>query len=226
MKVPFSDAEFRKDILFVSVVTVGIMILVAIIVAACTGEESSVSPVVVKELPTVVFQAHEVVATEIPAYSRSDWKHWVDADKDCQDARQEVLVRDTRSDLGFKTDRKCKVISGLWNGLYGGTPFTDPSNLDVDHVVPLKNAHMSGGWMWDAETKEAYANDLSPGHLLAVSASLNRQKGAKGPEGWMPPRVEFWCSYARLWEIVKDRWDLTMTVKEHWALEEMKATCD
>ena len=79
--------------------------------------------------------------------------------------------------------------SGRWVGPYSGEIFTDPSDLDIDHVVPLGNAHVSGGWAWPKERREAYANDLEhPEHLLAVKNSLNRAKGDDSPDKWKPPR--------------------------------------
>ena len=62
-------------------------------------------------------------------------------------------------------------------------------------------------------------------HLVAVKASLNRQKGSKGPEAWKPPLESSWCWYASSWRAVKDRWDLSMTEAEASALEEMEAGC-
>ena len=83
-----------------------------------------------------------------------------------------------------------RVESGDWFGAYTGESFTDPGDLDVDHMVPLENAHRSGGWAWSKERKAEYANDLSyANHLIAVQASANRRKGSKGPEEWKPPRT-------------------------------------
>ena len=52
---------------------------------------------------------------------------------------------------------------------------TDGTTLDVDHMVPLKNAPDSGGWAWDKDKKAAYANEMGyADHLIAVTASANR----------------------------------------------------
>ena len=58
--------------------------------------------------------------------------------------------------------------------------FVNPSELDVDHMVPLANAHTSGAANWPIETKISFYNDLNdPQHLIAVDSSANRAKGAK-----------------------------------------------
>jgi hypothetical protein len=66
-----------------------------------------------------------------------------------------------------------------------------------------------GGWAWDEQIREAYANDLEdPRTLVAVSASANRSKGDRDPAGWLPERDV--CTYVGNWIAVKARWHLSV----------------
>ena len=92
--------------------------------------------------------------------------------------------------------------------------------------MPLGNAHLSGAWAWSAQQKERYANHLAdPQHLIAVTASANRSKGARGPEAWKPEDRSYSCQYAVDWITIKDNRGLTVTAQEHNALVEMINTC-
>lgn len=177
--------------------------------------------------PTVPPLNVTVAPSSIPAYDRDSWRHWTDADSDCQNTRAEVLIDESLAPVRFANPSACRVISGEWLGLYTDTPVTNASSLDVDHMVPLANAHASGAWAWSPERKRAYANDLTdPNHLIAVTASANRSKGAKGPEEWRPPNQSYWCEYADNWIKTKTTWDLSATPTELVALQEMLETCD
>ena len=176
---------------------------------------------------TVLRVTVSAVPATLPDYDRHDWKHWTDADGDCQNARNEVLIAESKTSVAYRTDRKCRVAAGEWLAPYTNTIVTDPGRLDVDHMVPLGNAHASGAWEWSAEQREQYANYLDdPQHLIAVTASANRSKGARGPEEWRPDDRSYWCQYAVDWITIKDTWELTATTAEFTALEEMLATCD
>ena len=159
---------------------------------------------------------------DIPEYSRSQWKQWADDDGDCQDARQEVLIAESLVVVTFQTPKECRVETGRWYGAFTGTYVDAPGDLDVDHLVPLKNAHDSGGWRWSPEKKSEYANYLeNQDHLIAVTARANRSKGAKGPEDWRPPEQGYRCEYAVNWTEIKSRWVLMMTRKESRSVVEM-----
>ena len=167
------------------------------------------------------------VTENVPDYDRGEWSHWSDDDGDCQDARQEALIAESETPVVYVNEDKCRVASGFWDGPYTGEVFTDPGDLDIDHMVPLANAQRSGGWAWSEDRKREYANDLSyEGHLIAVQASANRTKGSKGPEDWKPPERGYWCRYAVDWITIKNAWELTATGAEAEALAEMLETCE
>ena len=167
------------------------------------------------------------IPTGIAAYDRGDWRHWIDEDGDCQDTRQEVLVEESLDEVTYETDRQCRVETGRWYGAFDGHDLGNTNHVDVDHMVPLKNAHNSGGWAWNPATKEEYANYLeNPDHLIAVASRANRSKGTRGPEEWKPPDETYWCEYAQDWAEIKERWELTMTEPEADAVAEMLDTCE
>jgi hypothetical protein len=158
-------------------------------------------------------------------YQRELFKHWVDADRDTCDTREEVLIAESLSTAQVDP-YGCKVLEGDWFSSYDGLTFTDPSELDIDHMVPLAEAWDSGASAWDAGRRQSFANDLDHSEALrAVSASSNRSKGDLDPGQWKPTRDAAWCEYANDWVTVKKVWDLTADENEVDDLRVMLRTC-
>lgn len=167
------------------------------------------------------------IARETPAgYVRAKFRHWVDADGDGCNTREEVLVAESSSTAQVSWPG-CKVIEGDWVSAYDGVAVTDPSNLDIDHFVPLKEAWDSGAGSWSSSKREQYANDLSDVRaLVAVTASSNRSKGEKDPPQWMPTNQAVFCSYLSDWVAVKARWRMSMDESEYRFIEKrLKGQC-
>ena len=166
------------------------------------------------------------ISSSIPAYDRDDWNHWIDENGDCQNTRHEVLIEESFETVTYTNDTYCSVGTGKWFGNYTGQYYYNASELDIDHFIPLKNAHQSGGYNWSSAKKEEFANyRLDPDNLIAVNLSANRSKGAKGPDEWKPSNTEYWCEYAYDWIRIKNYWNLTATQAEWDALVSMIETC-
>jgi hypothetical protein len=158
-------------------------------------------------------------------YNRDAWSVWIDADRDCQDTRAEVLIAESSAPVTLNATG-CTVVGGRWVDPYTGTAWTLASDVDVDHTVPLADAHRSGGWAWDAGKKAQYGNDLaSPEHLIAIEDNLNQAKGDKSPDQWQPPLASSRCDYANNWIAIKKRWSLTVTQAEYNTLATTLAGC-
>ncbi|MCM2350045.1 MAG: HNH endonuclease family protein [Bacteriovoracaceae bacterium] len=144
-------------------------------------------------------------------YHRKEWKHWTDTDRDCLDTRNEILK--SRSLVAVKMNKRgCKVAAGKWADYYYPEVHTNPKKIDIDHVVPLKNAHDTGGAYWTKKEKETFAND--PQNLVITNRSYNRKKGSKGVDGWLPVHQEYACKYIKDWIIIKNKYGLKLTHQE------------
>lgn len=136
-------------------------------------------------------------------YDRSDWPHWLDYDGDCMNTRHELL-RDRSLFPVVLSEDGCYVVTGLWYGPYTGKHYMQPRDLDLDHVVPLKWAHLHGGADWDEDRKTLFANDRL--NLLLVEKGHNRRKGADGPDQYLPPEAQ--CDYLQRFRAVVSRYRL------------------
>jgi hypothetical protein len=154
-------------------------------------------------------------------YSRDEFPTWISIEGNC-DTREEVLKRDG-DDVTVGND--CYPTDGSWTSPYNGAVITDPSKVQIDHIVPLGDAWESGASSWTTDQRQAFANDLSDPQLLAVDASDNESKGDRSPDEWKPPSQAFWCTYAEMYTNIKYTYDLTVTQPEHDALADMLGTC-
>jgi hypothetical protein len=159
------------------------------------------------------------VKPETPVgYARTKFKLWVDADHDSCDTREEILVAESR--LPAVTGTSCKVISGQWLSWYDGKTWTNPLDVDIDHIVPLKEAWDSGAKTWAADKRQAYANDLGYAWSLdAVTDNVNQSKGDRDPADWLPDLQQ--CRYAIHWVAIKTRWGLAIDQAEKTELSSL-----
>lgn len=150
-------------------------------------------------------------------YDRDLFTHWIDLDGNGCNSRFEVLIAESLQELEIFGE--CELVGGEWVSVYDGVTTSDPSDFDIDHLVPLAEAWDSGASEWEPARREAFANALdTPEALVAVSASSNRSKSDKDPAEWLPPDESYWCEYATDWVSVKSQWELSVDDTEKAAL--------
>ena len=159
-------------------------------------------------------------------YDRTLFRHWVDADGDCQNARAEVLVSEAEADtaITYTTSGRCTVSTGRWFSYYDRVSWTLASDVDIDHMVPLAEAWGSGASVWTSARREAYANDLADYRtLVGVTDNVNQSKGDQDPATWLPTYDK--CRYVSEWVAVKIRWGLSADSAEKSVLNSYASSC-
>jgi hypothetical protein len=122
-------------------------------------------------------------------YDRSHFGGWetgVTAEGALCTTRERVMLdvfdAATPADSGRTT---CPRAEGSATDVYTGD-LISPSDVEIDHVVPLAAAWDHGAHAWDRTARVAFANDLHL-NLLAVSGSANQAKSDGTPAEWLPP---------------------------------------
>lgn len=127
------------------------------------------------------------------SYDRSDWIKSSSWSK----ARKKTLLN--------------QKIGNHWICQYSLETIYNSTDLDIDHIVPLKYAFSHGGSKFTNATKNAFATDDS--NLVAVNEHENRSKGDKGVLKYMPPNNQ--CFYLRRWYYMVNKYRLTIDIDEY-----------
>ena len=168
-----------------------------------------------------------ILALLVPPYDRDAFGGgWADLDRDGCSTRQEVLARDLTQDRTVRKGRCRAVVSGVLSDPYGGAPLLvrDASReVQIDHVVALKDAWVSGAYRWSPEKRRRFAND--PRNLLAVPSRTNSAKGSRGPAEVEELVRAGRCRYAKTYAQTKRNWKLATTPTDVAALRRALRGC-
>lgn len=144
------------------------------------------------------------------------------------DVRNRILARDL-TDVVFRSETDCTVLSGTLNDPYTGTviQFTRGSGtsslVQIDHVVALSDAWQKGAQQLSESERLALAND--PLNLLAVDGAANQKKSDSDAASWLPSNKLYRCRYVARQIAVKVKYTLWVTQAEHDAMKRVLTSC-
>ena len=151
---------------------------------------------------------------------------WVDVDGNGCDTRNDILRRDFASIGNWDG---CTIHTGVLRDKYTGKriQFKRGSGsslaVQIDHVVALHNAWMTGARKLSYPMRVALAND--PLNLQAVDGPTNGQKSDSDASWWLPPQRGYQCKYVARQISVKKAYHLWVTPDEKIAMQEVLTTC-
>lgn len=173
----------------------------------------------------VKYKRDSMYPTWEPAWADWGWNPDLPKKKDgtpACDVREAALIRDTGATFDPKS---CKVASALnYQDPYTGQIFTSKSDLDIDHIVALSDAHKSGAYNLSEDYRISLAND--PENVIPVFDKENQKgKGDKNAAEYLPPNAGVRCFYVAAQTNIKYRYELSMTPTEKAVIEQILAGC-
>ena len=142
--------------------------------------------------------------------------------------RDDALARDLVG-AKLKSGSRCRIVSGELHDPYTGRTIqwrcgrNTSAVVQIDHVVALGNAWVTGAQQLPMDRRQALAND--PLNLLAVEGQANQNKGAGDAATWLPPHKSYRCDYVSRQIAVKRKYHLWVTSAERNAMIRVLSTC-
>lgn len=112
------------------------------------------------------------------------------------------------------------MLSGRWIDQYTKKEYFDASEVDIDHLIPLKFSWLYGANLWSKRKLRSFYND--PMNLFIVGKNINRSKGAMGPLDWLPPNYDIHCVYITKFIYILDNYELSVPIKKKNGYEKLK----
>lgn len=127
----------------------------------------------------------------------------------------------------FRNDSpQARVVSGTFIDPYTGLPVEviggAQADADIDHIIPLKEAYVSGANKWSNEQRKDFANDMD--NLVYTASGVNRAKSDKDAGEWIPSYEPSQCIYAVKAIEVKGNYKLSVDSAEKAALQNLLDT--
>jgi len=198
--------------------------LLATVLSMCLASPAAATPPNIPGKATAQSELNALtIASEgsMTGYSREQFPHWITISGTCN-TRETVLKRDGTN---VTVDGSCAATSGSWYSPYDGATWTNASDVDIDHIVPLAEAWRSGANSWTTSQRQSFANDLTRPQLIAVTDNVNQAKGDQDPSSWQPSVTSYRCTYSKMWIHTKYYWNLRLQSAEKSALQTMLNTC-
>ena len=145
------------------------------------------------------------------------------------DTRNDILRRDLTGERLKPGTRGCVVLSGVLADPYTARTITftrgrsTSSRVQIDHVVALGDAWVTGAQQLTAVQRTTLAND--PLNLLAVDGPTNSAKRDSDAASWLPPNKAYRCTYVARQVGVKQRYHLWVTPAEGAQIARILAGC-
>ena len=167
---------------------------------------------------------------DIPEYNRSSLPtNWRDLDGNGCNTRYDILVSNFRKYARYNNET-CDIKSGTIFDYYNGkllkydTEIDSGGGIQIDHIVSIGNAWVSGGYKWAENEWITYINDESV--LIPTASSTNRDKSDKDITEWQPANTDFLCAYVAKQTEIKKKYSLTITPQEKTKFQEvLKNNC-